>query len=104
MFFIVFFDVYQGVREVSPSAPANARMPGATPRQLLRHVYLSSATSWVFSSLHTSAGLAFVGALAGVIGRRLMKWQPRQGETGRLQGWRENACRPRGSRQTRASR
>src|SRR5438270_702342 len=65
VFFIVFFNVYQGVREVSPVVLANARMLGASPRQLLRHVYLPSATSWVFSSLHTSVGLAFVGAVVG---------------------------------------
>ncbi|MBS0449016.1 MAG: ABC transporter permease [Proteobacteria bacterium] len=65
VFFIVFFNVYQGVKEVSPVVLANARMLGATRRQLLRHVYLPSATSWVFSSLHTSVGLAFVGAVVG---------------------------------------
>jgi NitT/TauT family transport system permease protein len=65
VFFIVFFNVYQGVKEVSPVVLANARMLGASPRQLLRHVYLPSATSWVFSSLHTSVGLAFVGAVVG---------------------------------------
>jgi len=65
VFFIVFFNVYQGVREVSPVILANARMLGANARQLLRHVYLPSATSWVFSSLHTSVGLAFVGAVVG---------------------------------------
>ena len=65
VFFIVFFNVYQGVREVSPVVLANARMLGANQRQLLRHVYLPSATSWVFSSLHTSVGLAFVGAVVG---------------------------------------
>jgi NitT/TauT family transport system permease protein len=65
VFFIVFFNVYQGVKEVSPVVLANARMLGATQRQLLRHVYLPSATSWVFSSLHTSVGLAFVGAVVG---------------------------------------
>jgi NitT/TauT family transport system permease protein len=65
VFFIVFFNVYQGVREVSPVILANARMLGADGRQLLRHVYLPSATSWVFSSLHTSVGLAFVGAVVG---------------------------------------
>jgi NitT/TauT family transport system permease protein len=65
VFFIVFFNVYQGVKEVSPVILANARMLGASPRQLLRHVYLPSATSWVFSSLHTSVGLAFVGAVVG---------------------------------------
>src|SRR4051794_16512150 len=128
VFFIVFFNVYQGVREVSPVVLANARMLGANQRQLLRTVYLPSATSWVFSSLHTSVGLAFVGAvvgeslgsargvgylilqaegtfdvntvfagivvltafalaldgLVGLIEKRLMKWQPRSGETEKL--------------------
>ena len=65
VFFIVFFNVYQGVKEVSPTVLASARMLGATRNQLLRHVYLPSATSWVFSSLHTSVGLAFVGAVVG---------------------------------------
>jgi NitT/TauT family transport system permease protein len=32
---------------------------------MLRSVYLPSATSWVFSSLHTSVGMAFVGAVVG---------------------------------------
>jgi NitT/TauT family transport system permease protein len=65
VFFIVFFNVYQGVKEVSPTVLASARMLGASQRQLLRHVYLPSATSWVFSSLHTAVGLAFVGAVVG---------------------------------------
>jgi NitT/TauT family transport system permease protein len=128
VFFIVFFNVYQGVKEVSPVVLANARMLGANARQLLRTVYLPSATSWVFSSLHTSVGLAFVGAIVGeylgsargvgylilqaegsfdintvfagivvltafalvldtvvgLIEKRLMKWQPKSGETERL--------------------
>jgi NitT/TauT family transport system permease protein len=128
VFFIVFFNVYQGVREVSPVVLANARVLGANHRQLLRTVYLPSATSWVFASLHNSVGLAFVGAvvgeylgsargvgylilqaegtfdvntvfagivvltvfalvldgLVGVIEKRLMKWQPRQGETEKI--------------------
>jgi NitT/TauT family transport system permease protein len=128
VFFIVFFNVYQGVKEVSAVVLANARMLGASRKQLLRHVYLPSATSWVFSSLHTSVGLAFVGAivgeylgsargvgylilqaegsfdvntvfagilvltafalvldtLVGLIEQRLMKWQPKSGETEKL--------------------
>ncbi|WP_028602264.1 ABC transporter permease [Ottowia thiooxydans] len=128
VFFIVFFNVYQGVKEVSPVVLANARMLGANARQLLRHVYVPSAMSWVFSSLHSSVGLAFVGAvvgeylgsargvgylilqaegsfdidtvvagivlltacalvldgLVGVAERRLMKWQPRTGQTEKL--------------------
>ena len=65
VFFIVFFSVYNGVREVSPTILANARVLGANGRQLLRHVYLPSATAWVFSSLHASVGMAFVGAVVG---------------------------------------
>src|SRR6185503_9606320 len=61
VFFIVFFNVYQGVKEVSLTVLANARMLGASDGQLLRHVYIPSAMSWVFASLHNSVGLAFVG-------------------------------------------
>lgn len=65
VFFGVFFNVLQGIREVSPVVLANARLLGASRAQLLRHVYWPSATSWVFSSLHTSVGMAFVGAVVG---------------------------------------
>jgi NitT/TauT family transport system permease protein len=65
VFFVVFFNVYQGVKEVSPTILANARMLGMSERQLLRHVYWPSALSWMFSSLHTSVGFAVVGAVVG---------------------------------------
>jgi NitT/TauT family transport system permease protein len=65
VFFIVFFNVYQGVKEVSPAILSNARMLGMSERQLMRHVYWPSALSWMFSSLHTSVGFALVGAVVG---------------------------------------
>jgi NitT/TauT family transport system permease protein len=65
VFFIVFFSVYHGVRDVSPVLLSNARMLGAGRRQLLRSVYLPSAMAWVFASLHASVGMAFVGAVVG---------------------------------------
>lgn len=65
VFFLVFFNVFQGVREVSPQVLANTRMLGANRRQLLTMVYIPSATSWVFASLHNAVGLAFVGAVVG---------------------------------------
>jgi NitT/TauT family transport system permease protein len=65
VFFIVFFNVYQGVREVSQTVLANGRMLGMNEQQLLRHVYWPSALSWMFSSLHTSVGFAVVGAVVG---------------------------------------
>ncbi len=63
VFFIVFFNVLQGVREVSPTVLNGARMLGASRQQLVRQVYLPAALSWVFSSLHVSVGMAFVGAV-----------------------------------------
>ena len=65
VFFVVFFNTYQGVREVDPVILNNARMLKASDRQLLRHVYLPSAMAWIFSSLHTSIGFALVGAVVG---------------------------------------
>jgi ABC-type nitrate/sulfonate/bicarbonate transport system permease component len=65
VFFVVFFNTYQGVREVDRNVLNNARMLGATDRDLLRHVLLPSALVWILSSLHTSVGLALVGAVVG---------------------------------------
>lgn len=65
VFFIVFFNVYQGVKETSRALVDNARMLGMDERQQLRHVYWPSALSWMFSSLHTAVGFAVVGAVVG---------------------------------------
>jgi NitT/TauT family transport system permease protein len=65
VFFVVFFSVFQGIREVSPVLLANTRMLGANRAQLIRRVYLPSAMGWVFASLHLSVGMAFVGAVIG---------------------------------------
>lgn len=65
VFMVVFFNTYQGVREVNPVLLNNVRMLQASPRQLLRYVYLPSAMSWIFSSLHTSIGFALVAAVVG---------------------------------------
>jgi NitT/TauT family transport system permease protein len=65
VFFIVFFNVYQGIKEVNPTVLANARMLGMSNRALMRHVYWPAALSWVFSSLHTSVGFAVVGVVVG---------------------------------------
>lgn len=65
VFFVVFFNTYQGVREVDAVMINNARMLGASERQLVRHVLVPSALTWIFSSLHTSIGFAIVGAVVG---------------------------------------
>lgn len=65
VFFVVFFNVWQGVRDINPILLNNVRMLGANRRQKLMTLYLPSATSWVFSSLHMAIGLAFVGSVVG---------------------------------------
>jgi NitT/TauT family transport system permease protein len=65
VFFVVFFNTFQGIREVDPVVRNNARMLQASDRQMLRYVYLPSAMAWIFSSLHTSIGFALVGAVVG---------------------------------------
>jgi NitT/TauT family transport system permease protein len=65
VFFVVFFNAFQGVREVDRDLLANARILGASAGQLNRHVILPSALSWITASLHTSFGFALVGAIVG---------------------------------------
>ncbi|MGZ4164341.1 MAG: ABC transporter permease [Tumebacillaceae bacterium] len=64
-FFIVFFNAFQGVREVDRNLVHNARLLGANKRQLAVHVIIPSALTWILSSLHTSFGFALVGAVVG---------------------------------------
>src|SRR5436190_5080870 len=65
VFFVMFFNTYQGVRDADRVVLDNVRMLGATERQLVRHVLIPSALTWIFSSLQTSLGFALVGAVVG---------------------------------------
>ena len=65
VFFIVFFNTFQGVREVDPVICNNARMLGASEKQLIRHVLIPSALTWIFSSLHISIGFAIISVVVG---------------------------------------
>jgi len=65
VFFVMFFNTYQGVRDADRVILDNVRMLGATERQLVRHVLIPSALTWIFSSLQTSLGFALVGAVVG---------------------------------------
>jgi NitT/TauT family transport system permease protein len=53
------------VRDADRVLIDNVRMLGATERQLVRHVLVPSALTWIFSSLQTSLGFAMVGAVVG---------------------------------------
>ncbi len=65
VFFVMFFNTYQGVRDANRVLIDNVGMLGASERQLVRHVLVPSALTWIFSSLQTSLGFAMVGAVVG---------------------------------------
>jgi sulfonate transport system permease protein len=65
VFFVVFFNAFQGVREVDRNLIANARILGANQHRLTTEVILPSALTWIIASLHISFGLALVGAVVG---------------------------------------
>ena len=65
VFFVVFANAFQGVREADRAMIANAQILGASPFQITRAVIIPSAMSWILASLHVSFGFALVGAVVG---------------------------------------
>src|ERR1700682_1864476 len=65
VFFVVFFNSFQGGRAVDKHLVANARLLGANSRRLTAEIVMPSAMSWIVASLHISFGLALVGAVVG---------------------------------------
>jgi NitT/TauT family transport system permease protein len=65
VFFVVFANAFQGVREADKNLIANARILGASNWQVTRAVVLPSALSWILASLHVSFGFALIGAIVG---------------------------------------
>lgn len=65
VFFVVFGNAFQGVREADRYMIANAQILGASPRQVTLHVVIPSALTWILASLHVSFGFALVGAVVG---------------------------------------
>jgi len=67
VFFVVFFNAFQGVREVDQNLVANVRVLGASPLQVAAHVTIPSALTWIIASLHTAFGFAIIGALVAEV-------------------------------------
>ena len=65
VFFPVFFNAFQGAREVDRNYVDNARILGASRVQILWSIVVPSATSWILASLHTAFGFALIGAIVG---------------------------------------
>jgi NitT/TauT family transport system permease protein len=65
VFFAVFFNAFQGAREVDRVLVDNARILGASRWDLMRSIILPSATSWILASMHVAFGFALIGAVVG---------------------------------------
>jgi NitT/TauT family transport system permease protein len=65
VFFVVFFNAFQGVREVDDNLIANVRVLGASRLQVIRHVILPSAMTWIIASMHVAFGFSIIGAIVG---------------------------------------
>ena len=65
VFFIVFFNTFQGARTVDPDLIHAARFLCASERQIMRTVIVPSALAWTFASLTPSISFALIGVVVG---------------------------------------
>lgn len=65
VFFIVFFNTFQGARAVDADLIHSARFLGAGERQIMRTVIIPSTLAWTFASLTPSISFALIGVVVG---------------------------------------
>jgi NitT/TauT family transport system permease protein len=65
VFFIVFFNTFQGTRSVDADLVHSARFLGASERQIMTSVIVPSALAWTFASLTPSISFALIGVVVG---------------------------------------
>jgi NitT/TauT family transport system permease protein len=65
VFFIVFFNTFQGTRAVDADLIHSARFLGAGERQIMRTVIVPSALAWTFAALTPSISFALIGVVVG---------------------------------------
>jgi sulfonate transport system permease protein len=65
VFFVVFFNTFEGTRSVDRDHVNAARFLGASSWQITRTVYIPSALAWVFASLTPAVSFALVGVIVG---------------------------------------
>ncbi|MBN9110453.1 MAG: ABC transporter permease [Pseudonocardia sp.] len=62
-FFIGFYGIYVGVRQIDRSLLDNARVQGASTAELVRHVFVPAVATWVLGSLRAAAAWALLAAV-----------------------------------------
>jgi NitT/TauT family transport system permease protein len=65
VFFVVFFNTFEGTRSVDRDQIAAARLLGASELTVLRTVVVPSALAWVFASLTPAVSFALIGVIVG---------------------------------------
>lgn len=65
VFFVVFLNTYAGVRDVNPLYIHATRIMGGGGADVLRHVIVPSASTWVITGLKVSVPYALVGTVIG---------------------------------------
>jgi NitT/TauT family transport system permease protein len=65
VFFVVFFNTFEGTRAVDRDQIAAARLLGASEWDILRTVVVPSALAWVFASLMPAVSFALIGVIVG---------------------------------------
>ncbi len=65
VFFLVFYNTFTGVREVEQDMIDTVRLMKARRHQVLIHVIIPSAMSWIFAGLKISVPYALIGAIVG---------------------------------------
>jgi NitT/TauT family transport system permease protein len=63
IFFIVFYNLYVGVRSIDPLYLTNVRVLGASSLWQIRAVYIPAMVGWIAVSLRVSVGFALLGAV-----------------------------------------
>lgn len=65
VFFLVFFNTYEGVRSVDPDLVNTLRLMGARDRDVFRRVMVPAASLWIFTGLKVSVRYALTTAIVG---------------------------------------
>ena len=65
VFFVVFFNTFEGTRAVDRDQIAAARLLGASEFTVTRTVVIPSALAWVFASLTPAVSFALIGVIVG---------------------------------------
>lgn len=65
VFFVVFFNTFEGTRSVDRDQIAAARLLGASELTVLKTVVIPSALAWVFASLTPAVSFALIGVIVG---------------------------------------